>query len=653
MGREGRDEGESVFLTGYPHFLHDAFILRPHQPASTIEEQVPRFTSGKQGGTPQFSWGPAKHDYRLFRFLFSMDQEHLQHFRHSLAHLLAAAVMELWPDTKRTIGPAIENGFYFDFEFSHPISDADLPKIEERMRQILPTWHAFERHELSSEAAKREYPGNPYKHELIDEFSSEGQTLTFYKSGTYWDLCRGGHAEGISQVDPRCFKLTKIAGAYWRGKESNPQLTRIYGVAFPTKEELDAYLVMMAEAEKRDHRKLGLELDLFAFSPLVGSGLPLFTPKGVMIRQLLTDFVWELMKPYGYQRVWIPHITKADLYKTSGHWDKFEDDLFHVSSKKTEEQFVLKPMNCPHHTQIYASRPRSYRDLPIRMSEVTTVYRDENTGQLQGLTRVRSITQDDAHVFCRPDQIHEEALAIYRIAERFYAAFGMSFHRVRLSVRDPQHPEKYLGGDEAWNFSEKALAEVMKSVGREVEVGEGEAAFYGPKLDFMAKDAIGREWQLATIQLDFNQPERFGLEYTDADGTKKRPVMVHRAILGSVERFMGVLIEHFAGSFPIWLSPVQIAILPVADRHIDFARSLAKDLEQQDFRVEVDESAESVGKKIRNAEKAKYPVMLVVGDKEAEGGPLTVRRRGEKEQEMVEKEMFIEKMVQAVKERMI
>lgn len=580
-----------------------------------------------------------------------MDQEHLQHFRHSLAHLLAAAVMELWPDTKRTIGPAIENGFYFDFEFSTPISDADLPKIEKKMRQLLPTWKSFDRHELSPDDAKKEYPGNQYKHELIDEFSSQGQTLTFYKSGEYWDLCRGGHSEGISEIDPECFKLTKLAGAYWRGNEHNTQLTRIYGVAFPTKVELEAYLTMMAEAEKRDHRKLGAELDLFTFSPLVGAGLPMFTSKGVMVRQLLTDFVWELMKPYGYERVWIPHITKADLYKTSGHWEKFEDDLFHVSSKKSDEQFVLKPMNCPHHTQIYASRPRSYRDLPIRMSEVTSIYRDENTGQLQGLTRVRSITQDDAHVFCRPDQIEEEALAMYRIAEKFYQVFGMPFHRIRLSVRDPEHPEKYLGGDETWKFAEATLAKMMEKLGQKVEIGEGEAAFYGPKLDFMVKDAIGREWQLATIQLDFVQPERFGLEYTDADGSKKRPIMVHRAILGSVERFMGVLIEHFAGAFPLWLSPVQIAILPVADRHIEFAESLAKELRSQDLRVEVDTSAESVGKKIRNAEKAKYPLMLVVGDKEAEGGPLTVRRRGEKDQEMVEKTEFIQRVLVQVRER--
>ncbi len=588
--------------------------------------------------------------------------------RHSAAHLMAAAIKRLFPEAKFGVGPVIEHGFYYDIDIGRSITPEDLKAIDKEMRRIVSENPAFTREELSIDEAITLFQslGQIYKVELLSDLKTKGTTkvsmeeaqdvdpqnvgiASIYRTGEFVDLCRGPHVTEAKEIG--VWKLNKVAGAYWRGKDTNPQMQRIYGLCFATKEELVAYEYMMMEAEKRDHRKLGAELDLFTFSPLVGTGLPLFTSKGVMIRQLLTDFVWELMKPYGYERVWIPHITKADLYKISGHWDKFEDDLFHVSSKKTDEQFVLKPMNCPHHTQIYASRPRSYRDLPIRMSEVTTVYRDENTGQLQGLTRVRSITQDDAHVFCRPDQIEEEALAIYHIAERFYAAFGMSFHRVRLSVRDMQHPEKYLGGDTAWSSSEKVLANVMQRVGREVEIGEGEAAFYGPKLDFMAKDAIGREWQLATIQLDFNQPERFGLEYTDADGSKQRPVMVHRAILGSVERFMAVLIEHFAGAFPLWLSPIQVIILPVADRHADFAHALKKELEAHDLRITVDDSAESVGKKIRNAEKGKYPVMLVVGDKEMEGGPLTVRRRGEQEQVLIEKQAFIEQVQQEMKER--
>src|SRR3989338_11082156 len=492
----------------------------------------------------------------------SMNQEQLEHYRHSLAHLLAAAVMELWPDTRRTIGPAIDDGFYFDFAFSKPISDEDLPKIEAKMREILPSLTGFERHELSAKDAKKEYPGNEFKHELIDQFSSEGQTLTFYKSGDYWDLCRGGHAEGISHADPESFKLTKLAGAYWRGDEKNAQLTRIYGVAFETKAELDAHLAMLEEAKKRDHRKLGAELDLFAFSPLVGSGLPLFTPKGTVVRKLLEEFVWSLMKPYGYSRVDIPHMAKADLYKTSGHYEKFADDIFHVHSKKSDDEFIMKPMNCPHHTQIYASRPRFYRYLPIRYSEVTKVYRDENTGQLAGLSRVRSITQDDAHIFCTLDQVRQEALNIHDIITAFYAKFDMPL-RIRLSVHDEAKMEKYLGSKETWEHAVCILKGLLQELGKEYELGVGEAAFYGPKIDFIAKDAIGREWQLATIQLDFNLPERFELEYTDTDGTKKRPVMVHRAISGSIERFMSVLIEHYAGAFPLWLAPVQARLAPV------------------------------------------------------------------------------------------
>lgn len=580
---------------------------------------------------------------------------------------MAAAVKHLFPEAKLGVGPVVENGFYYDIDISRPVTTDDVEAISAEMKKIQKQNPAFTREELPIDdaiALFREM-GQTYKVELLSDLKTKGTTkvsaeesqdvdpqnvgtVSIYRTGDFVDLCRGPHVTEASEIG--AWKLTKIAGAYWRGKAENPQMQRIYGLCFATPEELQSYETMMAEAEKRDHRKLGAELDLFTFSPLVGSGLPMFTPKGVIVRQLMVDFVWELMKPYGYSRVWIPHLAKSDLYKTSGHWDKFEDDLFHVSSKKSDEEFVLKPMNCPHHTQIYASKPRSYRDLPLRYSEVTTVYRDENTGQLAGLSRVRSITQDDAHVFCRPDQIHDEALAIYRIIEGFYAGFGMPL-RVRLSVRDASHPEKYLGSDEAWNQAETTLAKLMEEVGRDVTVGEGEAAFYGPKLDFIAKDAIGREIQLATIQLDFNQPERFGLEYMDADGTKKRPIMVHRAILGSIERFMGIAIEHFAGAFPIWLAPVQAVILPVADRHVDFARTLAKELEQEGLRVEVDETTESVGKKIRNAEHMKYPIMLVVGDKEAEGGALTVRRRGEKDQTMMEKAKFVAMVQDATRNR--
>lgn len=578
-----------------------------------------------------------------------MNPEQLEHRRHSLAHLLAAAVMELWPDTKRTIGPAIENGFYFDFEFAQPISDADLPTIEAKMRKMLPTWTAFERSELSPEEAKKEYPGNPYKHELIDEFSSQGQTLTFYKSGDYWDLCRGGHSEGISKIDPKSFKLSKIAGSYWRGNEKNAQLTRIYGVAFETKAELDAYLKMMEEAEKRDHKKLGKELGLFVFSDLVGSGLPLWTVKGTLLRTLLDEFVWKLRQEKGFGKVTIPHITKKDLYIKSGHWAKFADELFKINTREGHE-FAMKPMNCPHHTQIFDSEPRSYRDMPQRYAETTMVYRDEQSGELSGLSRVRAITQDDAHVFCRKNQIEQEAFGIWDIIDSFYSTFGFEL-KIRLSLHDPAKMEKYLGTPETWKQAEDQLRAVIEARGKEYVEGVGEAAMYGPKIDFMGVDAIGRKHQVATIQLDFNQPEGFDLSCVNEQGEKERIVMIHCAIMGSIERFLSLLIEHYAGAFPFWLSPVQVMVLPVADRHAEFAHALAKELKTQGLRTQVDDSTESVGKKIRNAEKGKSPVMLVVGDKEMESGELTIRRRGQADQEVMKKELFLDWALNAVKSR--
>jgi threonyl-tRNA synthetase len=593
----------------------------------------------------------------------------LETIRHSAAHVMAAAVQHLFPHAKFGVGPVVEHGFYYDMDIGRAVTPDDLERITAEMKKLIKDGAAFERKEMPIDDAITlfEQMGQPYKVELLHDLKTRGTTavsteesadvdpsnvssVSVYMTGDFTDLCRGPHVSSTKDIG-KAWKLHKIAGAYWRGKAENPQMQRIYGLCFATKEDLAAYETMMVEAEKRDHRKLGAELDLFAFSPLVGIGLPLFTGKGTLIRQLLTDAIWDLMKPYGYERVWIPHIAKSDLYKTSGHWDKFEDDLFHVSSKKTDDMFVLKPMNCPHHAQIYASKPRSYRDLPMRMSEVTTVYRDENTGQLAGLTRVRSITQDDAHVFCRPDQVKDEVLAIFRIAEQFYAAFGMTFHRIRLSVRDPQHPEQYLGGSEAWDAAERTLADAMQGVGKEIEIGTGEAAFYGPKLDFMTKDAIGREWQLATIQLDFNQPERFELEYVDADGTKKRPVMVHRAVLGSVERFMGIMIEHFAGAFPVWIAPVQVRVLNVAERHADYAHALTTQLRDAGLRAECDDSNESVGKKIRNAEHLKIPYTLVVGDKESGGGDLTVRVRGLKDQLTLPQDAFVARILKESRER--
>jgi threonyl-tRNA synthetase len=588
--------------------------------------------------------------------------------RHSAAHVMAAAVKRLFPEAKLGVGPVVDNGFYYDIDIARPVTNDDLKAIAKEMRKILRENPAFTRSEMPIDDAIKLFGemGQVYKVELLTDLKTKGTTkvsaeeaqdidpqnvgtVSVYRTGDFLDLCRGPHVTEAKDIGDG-WKLSKVAGAYWRGKDTNPQMQRIYGLCFANEAELEAYEKMMVEAEKRDHRKLGAELDLFTFSALVGSGLPMFTPRGTMLRQLLTDFVWELMQPFGYERVWIPHIAKSDLYKTSGHWDKFEDDLFHVSSKKTDDTFVLKPMNCPHHTQIYASKPRSYRDLPIRFSEVTSVYRDENTGQLQGLSRVRSITQDDAHVFCRPDQIQEEAQAIFKIIDGFYKVFNMPL-KARLSTHDAAHPEKYLGGAAVWEKAEQTLADLLNTVGMPFAMGEGEAAFYGPKIDFIATDSIGRPWQLATIQLDFNLPERFELEYAAEDGTKQRPVMLHRAILGSVERFTGIMIEHFAGAFPLWLAPTQVMILPVADRHNDFAFALMKELKAAGMRVEVDDSTESVGKKIRNAEKMKVPRMLVVGDKEMEGGALTVRVRGEAEQKAQTKEEFVEEVLRMVKAR--
>lgn len=559
-------------------------------------------------------------------------QEILSKIRHSLAHLLAATVLELWPDAKNTIGPAIENGFYYDFEFYSPISDKDLPKIEKKMRQILKTWKTFEEKEVTEKEAKEFYKDNPYKQELIDEIIDKSEKITLYTSGKFTDLCRGGHVKNMKEIDPKAFKLSHIAGAYWRGDEKNKMLTRIYGLAFETKKELDEYEKLQEEAKKRDHRKLGKELDLFTFSPLVGSGLPMFTPKGTLIRNLIAEKIQSAQEGFGFQKVWIPHIAKRDLYEMSGHWDKFKEDLFHVKGKEKTE-FVMKPMNCPHHTQIYASRPRSYRDLPIRYMEITTNYRDEQPGELLGLTRVRSLTQDDGHVFCTIDQIKDEVKKIIHVIREFYISLGM-FNKedywVSLSVRDPKNTDQYLGHPEHWDKAEEILEEIAKEKKLNYKRVEGEAAFYGPKIDFMFKDSLGREWQLATVQIDFVMPERFSLEYTDKDNSKKTPIMIHRAVSGSLERFMAILIEHFAGAFPLWLSPVQIAVLPISEeKHGEYGRGIYDSLKEAGFRVELNEKGESLSKRIREAKTQKIPYLIVIGDKEAQSKTITVEGRGE------------------------
>lgn len=594
-----------------------------------------------------------------------MNDDHLHAMRHTAAHVLAAAAQRLFPGIQLGVGPVVDNGFFYDILFQSPITEEDLARLEAEMKKIIKEEHEMMREEHSIDEAIEIFQemGQGFKVELLQDLKEKGTTkinpeeaqdidpskpdvASVYKTGEFVDLCRGPHVQNVKEVG--AFKLWKLAGAYWRGDETNPQMQRVYGLCFETQEELDQYMTMLEEAKKRDHRKLGAELGLFAFSPLVGSGLPLFTPKGTIVRRLLDDYVWSLMKPYGYEKVWIPHLAKSDLYKTSGHWDKFADDIFHVSSKKTDTEFVLKPMNCPHHTQIYASEPRSYRDLPLRFSEVTTVYRDENTGQLAGLTRVRSITQDDAHIFCTLEQVKDEARAIYEIITKFYEAFDMPLS-IRLSVNDPEEPEKYLGGEDVWKNAVGTLKGLLDELGKEYELGVGEAAFYGPKIDFMAHDAIGRTWQLATIQLDFNQPERFGLEYVDSDGSKKRPVMIHRAISGSLERFSAVLIEHYAGAFPFWLAPVQLRLATVSDDFVDFASDIKKKLKDAGIRVELDDSSEKVGKKIRNAATSKIPWTIVIGAKEAEGGDFKVNIFGQEEDLIISSGELIEKATEASK----
>lgn len=575
-----------------------------------------------------------------------------ERMRHSTAHLLAAAVSALWPEARFGVGPAIKFGFYYDIEVPVAVGPKELERIEQKMRELRKKKLPFERLELPIEEAIAEMDrrGQRYKVELLTLLRDKGSTavaketgddsvvdgsgtqvVSFYKTGDFVDLCRGPHVSVSTEIG--AFKLTNVAGAYWRGDERNPQLQRIYGLAFPTQEELDRHIQMLEEAKRRDHRRLGQELDLFTFSDLVGPGLPLFTPRGTLVRRLLEDFVQSLQEPLGYRRVQIPHITKNDLYKTSGHWEKFNEDLFHVRGKSGDD-FCIKPMNCPHHTQIFACRQRSYRDLPIRLCEVTSVYRDELPGALQGLSRVRMITQDDAHVFCTPEQVQEEALRIYQIIDAFYRPFGMQLS-IRLSLWDAEHPEKYLGTPEMWESAQEQLRSVLRHKGVSWVEEAGEAAFYGPKIDFTAKDALDRSWQLATIQLDFNLPARFDLKYIGEDGQHRRPVMLHRAVLGSVERFMSVLIEHYAGAFPTWLSPTQVVVVPIADRHNEYAQSVVEKLASVSLknglgggiRAEVDDSRESMQKKIRNAQLQKIPYMLVVGDREQAEGAAAVRLR--------------------------
>ena len=548
----------------------------------------------------------------------------LEEKRHTLAHLLAAAVLEHYPHAKPSIGPAIENGFYYDFDFSGGSApkESDLPLLEKTMREMLADWKSFSHAEVSGEDALLRFQGNQYKTELIHELKNSGETITLYTAGGFTDLCRGGHCEYPSvDIPPDSFSLVRIAGAYWRGDEKNPMLTRIYGLAFETKEALLTY---KKEALLRDHRKIGAELKLFTLSSLVGSGLPLLQPRGAYIRNAIEMYLWELHKDKGYERVWTPHLAKEDLYVMSGHAEKFGDELFRVHGK--EEHFIMKPMNCPHHMQIFADNQWSYRNLPVRYFEPATVYRDEKTGQLSGLTRVRAITQDDGHLFCRKEQIGDEVGTIIEIIKTFYSTMKMlDGYWVRLSVRGDNGT--YFGDDTIWTQAETALENAAKTNNIPYKRIEGEAAFYGPKLDFMFKDAIGREWQLATIQCDFILPERFDLSFINEKGEKERPVVIHRAISGSLERFIGVMIEHFAGAFPLWLSPEHIRILPISDAHLPYAQKTLDTLRTAGLRATLDDASESLGKKIRGVRLEKLPYWIVIGDKEVESNTVSLESR--------------------------
>lgn len=553
------------------------------------------------------------------------NNEKLHNIRHTLAHLLALAAKEFDPTVKLGIGPVTDDGFYYDFLFTDAPSTDDLKSLEKTMRRMVNKKLEITGREITKAVGEVLFQDQPFKIELLTEYANEGKTLTAYTVGEFTDLCKGGHVENTGEIDPGSFMLTRIAGAYWRGDAKNPMLTRIYGYAFETASELDAYTKMLEEAKKRDHRKIGKELQLFTIIDEIGAGLPLFYPKGATLRKTIENFISDLQKKRGYQDIWIPHITKGTLYEISGHLDKY--DAMYTPMKIDDNDYYVKPMNCPHFMMLYKTLPHSYRELPVRYTCTTTNYRYEKSGELSGLTRVRSLTQDDCHVFARPDQIEVEIDLMLDMIKETYAGFGLSDFYVRISLRDSKNKEKYIGNDNVWHTAENALRTIVKKTGWKYVEAEDEAAFYGPKLDFMFKDAIGRQWQLSTIQLDFNLPERFELDYINEINEKVRPVVIHRAVLGSTERFMGVMIEHFAGNFPIWLSPVQVKILPVSEKHTDYAETVRDILVKNDIRVELDCTNESLGKRVRIAKTEKIPYILVLGEKEVEAGTVTAERR--------------------------
>lgn len=579
------------------------------------------------------------------------DNRDLENIRHSLAHLLAASVLKKYPKAKLGIGPTIENGFYYDFDVSKNFTPEDFNDFEKSIKEFIKAGLPFRGKKLTPTEARKTFKGQPFKLELIKDFVKEKRQLTSYSTGTiFTDLCRGGHVKNTKEINPDAFKLVGVAGAYWKGSEANLQLQRIYGVAFKTKNDIHQYLKQVEEAERRDHKILGPALDLFTFSDLVGPGLPLWTSRGTVLRDTLDGFVWSLRKERGYERVEIPHITKKELYEVSGHWDKFKNDLFKIKTREGHE-FAMKPMNCPHHIQILKRKQWSYKDIPQRYANTTACYRDEQTGELSGISRTRAFTQDDAHVFCRTSQLSEEFLKIWDIVDIFYKTVGFENLEVRVSGHDPKNFKAYLGTKPMWQKSEKILMDLAKKRGVKTYFAPGEAAFYGPKIDFIARDSIGRQWQVATIQLDMNLPERFDIYCIDEKGKKERLVMIHAAIMGSIERFLSILIEHYAGAFPTWLSPTQISILAVSEKHHKDAEKVFKTFQDNDIRVELTDSNETLGKRIREGELKKVPYLLVIGDKEIQSNSVAVRKRGTKEISTKKVSTFLEEIQREIKTR--
>lgn len=616
--------------------------------AKSISEGLARnVLAAKVGDQVWDAFRPIEEDVNLTLLTWN-DKEGQGAFWHSSAHLMAEAIEILYPGVKFGIGPNIENGFYYDIDFmDYPISSDDFKKIEDKVMELAAKKQTFTRKEVSKQEAMEYFTekGDEYKLELIADLADG--SITFYQTGDFIDLCRGPHIPDTSFI--KAFKLLSLAGAYWRGDEKRKQLTRIYGISFPKQKELTEYLAFLEEAKKRDHRKIGKELELFMFSQKVGGGLPIWLPKGTALRERLENFLKKVQRKAGYQQVMCPHIGNVDLYKTSGHYDKYGKDSFQPISTPIEgEQFFLKPMNCPHHCEIYKNKPHSYKDLPLRYAEFGTVYRYEQSGELHGLTRVRGFTQDDAHIFCTPDQLKDEFKGVIDIILYIFKTLDFKNFTAQISLRDKTDTSKYIGSDENWEKAETAIIEAAAEKGLNTVIEYGEAAFYGPKLDFMVKDAIGRKWQLGTVQVDYNLPERFDLEYVGADNQKHRPIMIHRAPFGSMERFVAVLIEHTGGKFPLWLTPEQFIVLPISEKYSAYAEKLKVDLEAADLRGSIDERSEKTGKKIRDAELNRIPYMLIVGEKEEAEGSVSVRKQGEGDLGTMSVEAFINRVNQEI-----